>query len=288
MKIESLQYFIILAESSSISQAAEKLFLSQQQLNRIILSLENDMGVDLIRRTNKGISLTDDGKEFLKYAQTITSTYRNMRNYFSNPIRNRQPNTAVSGECNVFLAPSLSLYTNEILERMKVFAPRITLHLFEMAHHPDDYRYHQDGIYLWVPEETDPKPIGMNVNTLCNVNIYSVYNCQFPPEDDKLTANFSTVHTSHMEEYRLLSGSLDRILEGVLREHLVTAMPDYVIPHARLMTPNIGFHNRNEVMPLWYGTPASQTLNEADEVFLSFLRTFVESLQVQSRKLVHE
>ena len=32
MKIEHLQYFIVLANSSSISKAAEKLFISQQQL----------------------------------------------------------------------------------------------------------------------------------------------------------------------------------------------------------------------------------------------------------------
>ncbi len=73
MKIEHLQYFIVLANSSSISKAAEKLFISQQQLNRIITSLEEEVQTKLLSRTTNGVSLTEEGQDFLLPMREILS-----------------------------------------------------------------------------------------------------------------------------------------------------------------------------------------------------------------------
>ena len=82
MRLEHLQYFITLANSPSINKAAEKLFISQQQLNRIITTLENDVNAELFHRTTNGISLTENGRIYLQYAQKIINEYTELKNHF--------------------------------------------------------------------------------------------------------------------------------------------------------------------------------------------------------------
>lgn len=66
MKIETqqLEYFAVAAECGSMSKAADRLFVSQQALSRGIQSLEKTVGVELFKRTQTGVSLTDFGNLF--------------------------------------------------------------------------------------------------------------------------------------------------------------------------------------------------------------------------------
>lgn len=68
VKLIQLEYFQTVAESGSINQAAEKLYISQPSLSRAIKSLENELDVNLLIRTNSGVKLTPEGK--LLYQQT--------------------------------------------------------------------------------------------------------------------------------------------------------------------------------------------------------------------------
>lgn len=72
MTLQQLKYFIEIVNSSSINKAAEKLYLSQPSLSNALKDLEVELGVDLIIRTPRGISLTTDGAEFLGYARQVT------------------------------------------------------------------------------------------------------------------------------------------------------------------------------------------------------------------------
>lgn len=75
MKIETLKYILQTAESDSITQAAESLFMSQQQLSRMILEAEKEFGVSLFERSKKGIQVRDDSKEILEKIALIVHTY---------------------------------------------------------------------------------------------------------------------------------------------------------------------------------------------------------------------
>ena len=68
MTILQLKYVIAIASSKSLREAASRLFVSQPALSSTIRELEEEIGITLFERTNKGISLTDEGKEFLIYA----------------------------------------------------------------------------------------------------------------------------------------------------------------------------------------------------------------------------
>ena len=65
MTITQLKYVITVAESNSMNEAAGKLFISQPSLSASIKELESETGIELFRRTNRGITITPDGKEFI-------------------------------------------------------------------------------------------------------------------------------------------------------------------------------------------------------------------------------
>ncbi|MCR5786064.1 MAG: LysR family transcriptional regulator [Eubacterium sp.] len=84
MNITQIKYILEVANSSSIREAATKLFISQPALSSSIKEAEEELGILLFERTNKGISLTDEGREFVTYAKKVNSQYEIMEDrYFS-------------------------------------------------------------------------------------------------------------------------------------------------------------------------------------------------------------
>lgn len=71
MKFRHLKYFLTLAEELSFSRAAQKLFISQPPLTRQIQQLEEELQVQLFKRTHKGVELTEAGKHFKREAEKI-------------------------------------------------------------------------------------------------------------------------------------------------------------------------------------------------------------------------
>jgi len=71
MKLHQLKYFIEVVSSGSINEAARRLYISQPTLSKAIRELEKEVGFTLFTRTSTGISLSQDGAEFLSYARQI-------------------------------------------------------------------------------------------------------------------------------------------------------------------------------------------------------------------------
>ncbi len=74
MTLQQLKFVIKIAECGSITSAAEKLFVSQPSLSAAVRELEKEYGVELFRRTARGITLTADGSEFLAYAREVIAS----------------------------------------------------------------------------------------------------------------------------------------------------------------------------------------------------------------------
>lgn len=75
MTLTQLRYVITVANSSSMNEAARSLFISQPSLSTAVKELEEEIGVELFRRTNRGISVTPEGEEFLGYARQVVEQY---------------------------------------------------------------------------------------------------------------------------------------------------------------------------------------------------------------------
>ncbi len=64
MEWKHIEYFIETAKHTSMSKAAEALFISQQALSRCIANMEQELGAELFTRSVKGIRLTEEGQYF--------------------------------------------------------------------------------------------------------------------------------------------------------------------------------------------------------------------------------
>jgi DNA-binding transcriptional LysR family regulator len=71
--IRRLKFFIVTAEERNIGRAAERLHITQPPLTRHIQSLEDELGVQLFRRTSSGVELTQAGTALLAHAQNISA-----------------------------------------------------------------------------------------------------------------------------------------------------------------------------------------------------------------------
>ncbi|MBS7296343.1 MAG: LysR substrate-binding domain-containing protein [Bacteroides sp.] len=81
MEFRQLRYFVKVAELRSFSEASKALFISQSTLSQQIKQLEEELGVELLVRDSRHVSMSDYGEQYLPYAKQVlkdvdTSTER--------------------------------------------------------------------------------------------------------------------------------------------------------------------------------------------------------------------
>lgn len=91
MRTEQIYYALMVAKCGSFSKAAELLYIKQQSVRAAINHLEDELGVTLFARTQKGVSLTDQGQETLRKLQDMLDIYEGIK-YTSNELKNRRKN----------------------------------------------------------------------------------------------------------------------------------------------------------------------------------------------------
>ncbi|MCB7317415.1 LysR family transcriptional regulator [Lacrimispora sp. 210928-DFI.3.58] len=76
MTLTQLKYAIAVSDTNSMNEAARALFITQPSLSASIRELETEIGVEVFRRTNRGITVTPEGEEFLGYARQVVEQYQ--------------------------------------------------------------------------------------------------------------------------------------------------------------------------------------------------------------------
>jgi DNA-binding transcriptional LysR family regulator len=71
MELRHLRYFVAVAEALNFTKAATRLHVAQPALSRQVSDLEEELGVDLLKRTSHGVWLTEEGKLFLAEARGL-------------------------------------------------------------------------------------------------------------------------------------------------------------------------------------------------------------------------
>ena len=75
MTLQQLRYAVSIANNKSINKTAEELFISQPSLSSAIKELEEEIGVEIFLRSNRGVVITQEGEEFLAYARQMLEIY---------------------------------------------------------------------------------------------------------------------------------------------------------------------------------------------------------------------
>ena len=114
MEIEYIREFIVLAETGSFLETAERLFISQSSLTRHIKSIEEELGAKLFDRTTRKVKLNSFGRLFLQYAREIDRIQYEYTTVFYNKLQ------GVSGAVRVGAPPTMIPYRiTEVLARFQ-------------------------------------------------------------------------------------------------------------------------------------------------------------------------
>jgi DNA-binding transcriptional LysR family regulator len=71
MELRHLRYFVAVGEALNFTRASARLRIAQPALSRQVQDLEDEIGVDLLRRSPRGVTLTAEGKLFLAEARDL-------------------------------------------------------------------------------------------------------------------------------------------------------------------------------------------------------------------------
>ncbi|MGO3171028.1 MAG: LysR family transcriptional regulator [Bavariicoccus seileri] len=113
MRIEQLEYLVEVAETKSLTQAAKTLYISQPSLSNAMKELEREMEITLFNRSQKGITLTADGEEFLSYAQQVLEQVDLMKRRYQQKEKPRQI-FSVAGQHYAFVVDAFVRLLKEI------------------------------------------------------------------------------------------------------------------------------------------------------------------------------
>lgn len=75
MTLQQLNYVISISETGSLSKTAKALYVAQPSLSNAVQELEKELGFTIFHRSGKGMSLTNDGLEFVSYARQVKNQY---------------------------------------------------------------------------------------------------------------------------------------------------------------------------------------------------------------------
>lgn len=75
MTLQQLKYAITISETGSLNKAAETLYISQPSLTTAIQELEKEIGIRIFNRSGRGVTLTNDGTEFILYSRQVYGQY---------------------------------------------------------------------------------------------------------------------------------------------------------------------------------------------------------------------
>ena len=120
LTIQKLKAFITVAETLNFTKAAEQMYMTQPAYSRLILSLEKDLGVQLLKRTTRRVVLTEAGETCLVHARQVVDSYQRLCED-AERLRNGKGNKLKIGY-NPFGGPPASV-TSAIQDLMRMYSP---------------------------------------------------------------------------------------------------------------------------------------------------------------------
>ncbi|MCT8978618.1 LysR family transcriptional regulator [Clostridium sp. CX1] len=125
MNIQSLKNFYDVATLRSISKVALLSHISQSALSQQLLRLEEELGVQLLERSNKGVELTKEGQLILKHVKTIIKAYERIIDDISIIKRNKDSTFAISSPSSSINSVMLKAIIN-LKDKYKNYSFKLT------------------------------------------------------------------------------------------------------------------------------------------------------------------
>lgn len=114
VNLQQLRYLIAVADNGSLGAASRVLYVSQSSLSIAIKELEEEMGVQIFNRSNRGLTLTTTGSDLVGHArQVVAQADLMMSCYKDDPTREEQPRLVISAQHYPFCVEILVDYLKE-------------------------------------------------------------------------------------------------------------------------------------------------------------------------------
>lgn len=131
MNLRDLRYFVALADTRHFGKAAERCFVSQPTLSAQIKKLENYLGVQLLERQPRKVTLTETGQKVLSIARRILQDSDEIVSLA------RNEHDPLSGKLKVAFIPTIGPYLLPLVARkLRKRLPRLKLMLYEYQTQP--------------------------------------------------------------------------------------------------------------------------------------------------------
>ena len=82
MTIQQLKYAITISEMGSFNKASEVLYITQPSLTSSVRELEKELGITIFSRSGRGVTLTNDGEEFIMYARHVVQQMNSLQDKY--------------------------------------------------------------------------------------------------------------------------------------------------------------------------------------------------------------
>lgn len=123
MNVRQLEYFSAVAEAGSISGAARALHVAQPPVSRQLALLEDELGVTLFLRTNKGVALTEAGRCLYRHSRRMFQSLRAMADSV------RAVDAGVRGELKLGVIYSDARIATSLMRRYHETYPQVELYV---------------------------------------------------------------------------------------------------------------------------------------------------------------
>lgn len=80
MLLRQIKYFVTVVDTGSFTEAAEECFISQSAISQQILSLEKELGVQLLVRSTRRFTLTEPGKYLYSHGKKLLGETEKLKN----------------------------------------------------------------------------------------------------------------------------------------------------------------------------------------------------------------
>ena len=104
MTIQQCKYILAIARLGSMNEAAKALLVSQASLSSAVRELENEFGIHIFDRSNKGVRITREGSEFIRYARQLLAQYEIITDRYERDDKKTVRNFAVTSQHYDFVA----------------------------------------------------------------------------------------------------------------------------------------------------------------------------------------
>lgn len=310
MKIEHLYYFLVIANTKSINKAANKLFLSQQHLSRIIHTLEEDLHIQLLYRTSTGIELTEKGNVFLQFAEKIVNDYREMQSYFYlDALPALEQNTNIQGNCQIAFPFFFSMFLNDFIKGLHKIHPGITIRYFEDSGDYSAQALRNSNMLHVVVEAAEQIPdlfhedsgltsyyVGDTSVSVC-VNRNSPLASKPCISQTDLDAQLVTCYPQNASNTLLknsnilfISSNISQHLDSVVNNNSICIVASYIQPGIERLYPDVILlpFEKQFTVPIYIMHNRDLQLSNSDKAVLQFAAKYMQKLnQVANSFILH-